>query len=135
MPFLLIFLIIPLMEIATFWVVGDEIGVLWTVLLCIFSVMAGTALVRYQGMTTLIDARRAMIEGRQPAQEIFDGICLAAAGVLLIVPGFLTDLAAFALLVPAVRRKLRSRMARPAAPANDEDVIDVDFERVDDDPA
>ncbi|HEY8191226.1 MAG TPA: FxsA family protein [Alphaproteobacteria bacterium] len=133
---MLIFLIIPLMEIATFWVVGDEIGALWTIALCIFSVMAGTALVRYQGMTVLIDARRAMIEGRQPAQEIFDGICLAVAGVLLIVPGFLTDMLAFALLVPAVRERLRRRMGRPPTSAqNNDDAIDVDFERIDDDPA
>jgi UPF0716 protein FxsA len=135
MPFLLIFLIIPLMEIATFWAVGDEIGVLWTIILCIFSVMAGTALVRYQGMAVLIDARRAMIEGRRPAREIFDGICLAAAGVLLIVPGFLTDFLAFALLVPAVRERLRRRMGPPQRNARSDDAIDVDFERVDDDPA
>jgi len=107
MLFFLIFLIIPLTEVALFAVVGGEIGALNTLLLCVVTAMIGSYLVRRQGLEALMSARQKMESSDMPVKEIFDGICLFAAGLLMITPGFFTDGVGFALLVPFVRNILR----------------------------
>lgn len=136
MPFFIIFVIIPLTEISLFIAVGERIGVLSTLLLCVLMAILGSILLRQQGMATLLSAHRSMAKGDMPLQEVFDGICLALAGVLLMTPGFLTDAMGFALLVPAVRvRVLRwaQRYFEGQIRAQEErsGIIEIDFERVD----
>ena len=136
MPFFIIFVIIPLTEISLFIAVGERIGLLPTLLLCVLSAIIGSVLLRRQGMATLLSVHRSMAQGGMPLQEIFDGVCLAMAGVLLMTPGFLTDAMGFALLVPAVRtRVLRwaQRYFEGQLRAQEErsGVIEIDFERLD----
>ena len=108
MPFLIIFIVIPLIELSIFAAVSEEIG-LWTALfMALLTAMIGGNIVRMQGLQTISSMRGSMDQGRIPTSEIFDGFCLVAAGALLITPGFLTDAIGFALLVPQFRTLMRN---------------------------
>ena len=143
MPFIVIFLVIPFVELAVFANVSEHIG-LWTTLsLAFLTAIIGGLLVKYQGLQTLMDIRRAMEQGKLPLNEIFDGFCLVAAGALLITPGFVTDTIGFALLVPPIRAGLRTFIKNHtdwAASASewhvrpyDSNIIEGEYEHVDGD--
>jgi len=114
MPLLLlaIFLAVPLIEVFLFIELGSVIGALWTVLLCIATAVTGAALVRWQGRAVMASAQQALRENRMPAVEVFDGVCIMVAGVMLLTPGFFTDAVGFALLIPPLRHLLRRYLAR-----------------------
>ncbi|MGB0719978.1 MAG: FxsA family protein [Bdellovibrionales bacterium] len=150
MPFLVIFVVIPIIELMIFASVSEHIGLLTALLFALLTAVIGGNLVRLQGLQTLFELRKAVEAGRMPMSEIFDGFCLIAAGALLITPGFLTDTIGFALLVPAVRRFLRHvikthsswavettvRQERPFDQSyrpRDPDVIEGEYERVEPD--
>ena len=107
MPFFLIFVIIPLLELFIFAAVSEHIGLLTALLFALLTAIIGGSVVKFQGLQTLGSMRTSMDRGRIPAAEIFDGFCLVAAGALLITPGFLTDAIGFSLLIPHFRRFLR----------------------------
>jgi len=139
MPLFIIFVIIPLMEVTAFMAVGDEIGILSTLFLCVLTAMIGAVLLRHQGILTLLSARRTMETGGMPLQQMFDGFCLAVAGVMLMTPGFVTDTMGFALLIPGVRVAVRHWAVRrfdlqaqgfSAQSEQSEDIIEAEFERV-----
>ena len=98
---------LPVMEIMTWIKVAEQIGAGATILLSIASFLVGIAILRRQGLALLLDARARMELGELPLQSAFDGLCLSAAGLLLIIPGFLTDIVALLLLLPPVRKGLR----------------------------
>ena len=100
---LLAFIGVPLIEIALFIQVGDFIGLWPTIAIVIATAMAGTALIRQQGLNTLMRAQQEMDAQRLPMRELFDGVCLLFAGAMLLTPGFLTDFVGFVLLVPPSR--------------------------------
>ncbi|WP_413204532.1 FxsA family protein [Rhodospirillum sp. A1_3_36] len=104
---LLLFIGIPILEIAVFIRVGDLIGLWPTIATVLLTAMAGTALLRHQGLATLAKARANLDAGALPVKEIFDGACLLVAGVLLLTPGFVTDAMGLLLLMPPVRTALR----------------------------
>ena len=113
---LLLFIIVPLIELYFIIKVGGAIGAFWTVLLVIMTAVIGVNLLRVQGMSTLMRAQRNMAQGQVPAMEMMEGIALAVAGVLLITPGFITDSIGFLCLIPASRRAIiRFLMARGTA--------------------
>jgi UPF0716 protein FxsA len=97
------FVIIPILEIALLIRVGGWIGVWETVGLVVLTAIVGTALLRAQGFQILARAEATMARGGFPARELFDGICVLIAGVLLLTPGFVTDAVGLALLVPGLR--------------------------------
>ena len=107
MPFLIIFIVIPLIELAIFAAVSDVIGLGTALLFALLTAIIGGNVVRMQGMQTIESMRGSMDKGRIPTSEIFDGFCLVAAGALLITPGFLTDAIGFSLLIPAFRDFMR----------------------------
>lgn len=109
MPVLLWILLWPLAEIAAFAMVGDALGALNTVLLVILSGAAGLAILRRQGLAALMTARTA---GPPTAGGLLDGLAVALAGVLLLLPGFLSDAVALALLIPGVRQGLGALLVR-----------------------
>lgn len=103
---LLLFIGLPIAEIATFIRVGDVIG-LWPTLLAIVGTgVLGTVLVRAQGLRTLRQVQASLDRGETPVAELFTGLALLLAGVLLLLPGFITDALGFLLLVPPLRRSL-----------------------------
>jgi len=105
-PLLLIFVILPIIELTVLIKVGSHIGVLWTLALIFLTAIIGVTLLRAQGLATLMRASRKLEEGTVPAQELAEAFLLALAGALLITPGFVTDAFGFALLVPVLRHKL-----------------------------
>jgi len=106
MPLLFFALLIgiPLIEIALFIEIGDEIGIWSTIGLCVATAQAGSLMLRIQGLSTLSRARAAMARDEMPVREMLDGIGLAIAGALLLTPGFATDTVGLLLFVPAIRR-------------------------------
>ena len=105
---LLAFIIIPIIEIALFLEVGGRIGVLNTILMIVVTAMIGTWLLRSQGLQTLQRAQQSLNQNVFPVTEVFDGLCLLAAGALLLTPGFVTDGVGFLLFIPGVRLILRA---------------------------
>jgi UPF0716 protein FxsA len=113
LPALLIAL--PLAEVAGFVLVGRALGLWATLALTVLSALLGLLVVRAQGVGL---ARRALAElerGEPPVRELFDGLLLAAAGALLLLPGFLSDAVGLLLLTPAVRAALLRLALRRAA--------------------
>ena len=110
--FLLLFIIVPLIEIALFIQVGDQVGVLPTVALVVLTAVIGVLLLRWQGIATLMRARERMQAGQVPAQEMVEGFLLAVAGIMLLTPGFFTDSLGFLLLVPQLRQGLYKTVSR-----------------------
>lgn len=104
--FLAVFVTAPLAELYVMINVGREIGALATVGLCLFTAALGGLLVRLQGITVLLRVREMLARGEVPAIEMLEGLLLLVAGILLLLPGFITDSLGFLLLVPRLRRAL-----------------------------
>ena len=107
---LLIFIFVPIIEIAVFIQLGSEIGLWNTVILILLTAIIGTCILKSQGMATLQRAQRNIQKHVFPVAEVFDGLCLALAGVLLLTPGFVTDAAGFLLFLPQFRIFLRAKI-------------------------
>ncbi len=103
---LILFVGVPLVELYAMIQIGGEIGAFPTVFLVVFTVLLGGLLVRMQGLSTLMRVRATMARGEVPAIEMFEGVALILAGVLLLLPGFITDAVGFLLLIPPLRRWL-----------------------------
>ncbi len=100
------FIAVPIIEITVIIKVGGLLGVWPTVALIVLTAAVGTALVRAQGFQILARAQDSLDRGQFPAEELFDGLNLLAAGILLLTPGFVTDALGLVLLVPPVRRRI-----------------------------
>ncbi|HLO78882.1 MAG TPA: FxsA family protein [Magnetospirillum sp.] len=101
---------LPVVEIALFIKSAQWIGLLPTIAAAIAAGVLGTALVRRQGFELLMRTRAQFERGEMPVREAFDGLCLAVAGVLLVLPGFFSDVVAVLLLLPPVRELLRAAL-------------------------
>lgn len=129
---------VPVVEIALFIQSAHWIGILPTIALAIGAGILGMALLRRQGLEVLLRTRAQMDRGEAPVGEVFDGVCLALAGVLLVLPGFFSDFIALALLLPPVRMALRglllARMTVHGAPPHSgPQVIEAEYKVVDGD--
>ena len=100
----ILFLTVPLIEIVGFIQIGGLIGLWPTLGVVILTAIAGSFLLRYQGMSTLFQAQSKLNQGALPLDEVIDGLCLALAGALLLTPGFFTDFFGFLLFIPWFRR-------------------------------
>jgi UPF0716 protein FxsA len=96
-------LALPFLEIAGFIVVGSKIGVLATLGLIILSIFVGVFLLRFQGLGLIQKIREETAAGRTPKRELVHGVMLVFAALLLIIPGFITDIIGLLLFIPAVR--------------------------------
>lgn len=105
----LLFIAATLMEIFVFIEVGSEIGALSTIALIVLTAVVGISLVRIQGFQTLMEAQRKINLGETPAREMLAGMMLALSGVLLLLPGFVSDIGGVLLLLPPVRNILVER--------------------------
>jgi UPF0716 protein FxsA len=99
----LLFLAIPISEIALFVIVGGQIGVLTTIGLVVVSAVAGSILMRWQGMKALARIQKEIAANRVPGKELVQGVMILLAGLLLMMPGFLTDMLGLLLFIPPVR--------------------------------
>jgi UPF0716 protein FxsA len=108
-----LFVVVPLVELALLIQVGQWMGVWPTVLLVAVTGLAGLVLVRREGTRTFIRIQTEVNAGRLPHRALLDGACLLVAGAFLMTPGVLTDVLAFALLLPSGRSLIaRSVLAR-----------------------
>jgi UPF0716 protein FxsA len=111
---LFLLLVLPLAEIAGFVVVGSEIGALATIGLVLLSAVVGSILLRWQGFSALANLRRDLEAGGDPGRQMAHGVMIVIAGILLIIPGFITDIVGLLLFLPPVRdlawRFMRSRV-------------------------
>ncbi|WP_226646070.1 FxsA family protein [Microbulbifer variabilis] len=111
-PLLLLFIVLPVLEMWVLITVGREIGALPTIGLVFLTAIVGVALLRRQGLSTLMRAQEKMRTGDIPAKEMVEGIFLAVGGALLLTPGFITDALGFACLIPGLRQLLLGRLLR-----------------------
>lgn len=140
---LLAFVAVPMIEIALFIQVGGFIGIWWTLLIVLATAMAGSYLVRQQGLRELSKLQQSFSDMKDPSEPLANGAMILFAGALLLTPGFFTDVVGLSLLVPTVRRaafqwiKARIKIARfeagqhqaePQRPADT--VIDGEFEDI-----
>ena len=92
MPYLfLLFIVMPIAEIAVLIQVGGAIGGWTTIGIVILTAVIGTAMLRQQGLATLNKAQMRAQQGEMPAQQLLEGLLLLIGGVLLLTPGFITD--------------------------------------------
>jgi UPF0716 protein FxsA len=103
---LLIFVLIPVMELSVLIRVGEALGAWTTVGLVLFTAVVGVSLVRSQGLSTLMSVQQKLNRGEAPGQEIVEGMMLAMAGVLLVIPGFITDFIGLLMLTPLTRKPM-----------------------------
>ncbi len=101
--FILIFILIPAIEIGVFIWTGNMIGGWTVVVLIILTGIVGAALVKKEGMETWRRAQLAMYNREVPREQIIDGICIILGGILLLTPGFVTDVTGFLLVIPWTR--------------------------------
>lgn len=102
----LLFIIIPIIEITLLMQIGGMIGVWPTIAVVIVTAWLGAKNVRQQGLATMQSVQTKMAQGEMPSTEIVTGVMLLVAGVLLVTPGFVTDIFGLLLLVPQVRKAL-----------------------------
>jgi UPF0716 protein FxsA len=88
---LLLFILMPIIEMWLLITIGSYIGALSTILLVLLTALIGIGLLRAQGFTTLWRGKEKLQQGKIPAQEIMEGIVLAVSGALLLTPGFVSD--------------------------------------------
>lgn len=104
---LILFTFIPILEITVLIEAGRQIGVMPTIGLVILTGIAGAFLARSQGFQLLTRIQSDLQSGRVPAEEMFDGAMILAGGMVLLTPGFCTDLIGFFLLTPATRTYIK----------------------------
>lgn len=103
----LLFVVLPVAELALLLRVGGVIGFWPTLSLVLLTGVVGAALARAQGFRAVATIQGELAAGRVPGGALLDGACILAGGVLLLTPGFITDSLGFALLVPPTRRVLQ----------------------------
>ncbi len=110
----LLFVIVPLLELALLIEIGQVVGFLPTMALVVLTGVTGAWLARLEGLKTLWKLRDDLARGQLPGQAIMDGMSILLGGALLLTPGILTDLVGFSLLLPptrhAIQRRVRERL-------------------------
>ncbi|MDA7427676.1 FxsA family protein [Primorskyibacter aestuariivivens] len=144
MYLLIAFILVPLIEIALFIQVGGAIGLWPTLAIVILTAIAGTWLVRQQGLQAIQNLQKSFSELQDPTRPLADGAMILISGALLLTPGFFTDAVGFALLMPPVRKVIYEYLRKrvkvhrfemgqgPQHPRRhpDDDVIDGDYSDV-----
>jgi UPF0716 protein FxsA len=115
MPVLLVLLVATIVELTVLIAVGHAIGVLATIGLLILTSLVGAVLLRSEGARALGAFVEALRARRPPHRELLDGMLITAAGVLIILPGFVSDLLGLLLLLPPTRSLVRRRILRSAS--------------------
>ncbi|OBZ12370.1 FxsA family protein [Bacillus sp. FJAT-26390] len=107
---LAVFIVVPLVELIGIFTVGNWIGGWNTFFILIVMGLAGAYLARAEGRRVWGEAQRQMQAGQIPGQSILDGLCVLAGGLLLLMPGFISDIVGVTLLIPATRVFYRQMM-------------------------
>ena len=127
--------LVPIVEIYLFIKIGAQIGAFNTILLIFVTAITGIIYARYEGLNTLSSAYSQIIKHETPAYEIISGAAIAFAALLLIIPGFATDVIGFLIILPITRklilRKISTKIKKKQTDKNN--FIDGEFEDIEDD--
>lgn len=119
MPLLILLLLAVAVEITVLVAIGSAIGLLPTIALVVVATIVGFLLLRREGTRALTAFQAKIRSGQPPQREMIDGVLIAVAGVLVVLPGFVSDVVAIALLFPPTRAVIRrSALKRAEARAN-----------------
>ena len=126
---LLIILFIPLVEIYLFIQIGAQIGAFNTILIILLTAVIGIYFVRLQGLSTLKSGVSQLYRNKIPIYEMMSGAALAFAALLLIIPGFATDIIGFLLILPITRNLIFKYLGRKyKKEKNKDDLIEGEYE-------
>ncbi len=112
MRLLLLFIVVPIVELAVIGRVSDAIGFPWTVAILFIDSLIGAVLVKREGRRAWDAFRTALAKGRWPGDEVAQGALVLVGGALLVTPGFVTDLGGLAAVLPPTRRLLAGQVRR-----------------------
>ena len=126
---------IPLIEIYLFIKIGSQIGVFNTVLLILVTAVVGVGYARYEGYNTLKTGMSQLVKNELPVYELISGATLAFAALLLIIPGFATDLIGILLIVPLTRKFILKKFIKKhdKTKKKNTNYIDGDYEDISED--
>tara|TARA_B100001057_G_scaffold476883_1_gene545446 strand:+ start:10 stop:435 length:426 start_codon:yes stop_codon:yes gene_type:complete len=132
---LLAVILIPIVEIYLFIKIGSQIGALNTIILIFATAIIGVYYAKYEGLNTLRSGLTQIIKNQIPAHELISGAAIAIAAVLLIIPGFATDLIGFLLIMPITRKLIFGKFDKKFKKRDTKknDFIEGEFEDIEDD--
>ena len=132
---LLSVILIPIVEIYLFIKIGSQIGAFSTIFLVFFTAVVGVYYARYEGINTLRSGMTQIIKNQIPAHELISGAAIAFAAILLIIPGFATDLIGFLLIIPITRKLILGRLNKKFEnkETKKSNFIEGEFEDIEDD--
>ena len=132
---LLVIILVPAIEIFFLIKIGSQIGAITTILLIFTTAIVGIYYAKYEGLNTLRSGFLQLSRKESPAYEVISGAAIALAAILLIIPGFLTDIFGFLLIFPFSRRLIFRKFNNKYKKKENlkKDYIEVDFEDIDDD--
>ena len=127
-------ILIPVIEIYLFIKIGSQIGAFNTISLIFITAIIGIIYARYEGLNTLGSGLSQLVKNELPAYEIISGAAIAFAALLLIIPGFATDIIGFLLLFPLTRKIILKKFSfnKEYNKKNNTDYIDGEFEEIKD---
>ena len=133
-PILFLIIVIPTIEIYLFIKIGGQIGALTTILLIFSTAVLGIYYAKYEGLNTLKSGFSQLSRNETPAYEVISGAAIAFAAILLIIPGFATDLFGFLLIFPISRKFIFSKFSKKFTKEKKErnNFIDGEFEDIED---
>ena len=128
-------ILIPIIEIYLLIKIGSQIGAITTILLIFITAIVGVYYAKYEGLNTLKSGFLQLSKNQSPTYEVISGAAIAFAAILLIIPGFLTDLVGFLLIFPISRKIIFGKLTKKYKKQNNlkNDYIDGDFEDIEDD--
>ena len=132
---LLLIILIPAIEIFLFIKIGSQIGAITTILLIFITAIVGVYYAKYEGLNTLKAGFLQLSKNEAPAYEIISGAAIAFAALLLIIPGFATDIFGFLIIFPLSRKFFINKFSIKFQKKEDKkkNFIDGEFEDIDDD--
>ena len=127
-------ILIPIVEIYLFIKIGTNIGTFNTISLVFITAIIGVVYARYEGLNTLRSGFTQLIKNESPAYEIISGAAIAFAALLLIIPGFATDMIGFLLILPITRKLIFGKIFKNVEMKKEKkkDYIDGDYEDIED---
>ena len=134
---LLSIILVPIIEIYLLIKIGSQIGAITTILLIFTTTVVGISYAKYEGLNTLKSGFAQITKNETPTYEVISGAAIAFAALLLIIPGFLTDIIGFLLIFPISRKVILSLFAKKFVKKKNEskknNFIDGEFEDIEDD--
>ena len=125
-------ILVPIIEIYLFIKIGSQIGAFNTIILIFITAIIGIFYARYEGLNTLRSGFSQLVRNEMPAYEIFSGAAIAFSALLLIIPGFATDILGFLIIFPITRKLIFSKIFKNIKKEK-KNYIEGEFEDIDED--